>query len=106
MFSICVALGAGDRDVITAGCDVAFPFFVERYAKSYTTEEEARVARTNFCKNLADLAALLPRCSSCGMNENMDRDMHKLVQRPVKVSQKLGTRDGLKRLTLNYTNVT
>lgn len=92
MFSVCVALGLGDREVITAGCDVAFPVFVERFAKSYASDEEARTARINFCKNLADLASLLPTCSSCGMNENMDRDMRTLVQRPVKTNQKLGTR--------------
>ena len=86
MFSICVALGLEDRDVITAGCDVAFPVFVERYAKGYANDEEAHAARKNFCRNLADLAALIPTCSSCGMNENMDRDMRTLVQQPVKVT--------------------
>ena len=92
MFSVCLALAQEDAKLIAAGCDVAFPAFMERYAKSYATQAQQNEARTHFCKNLAKLAALLPKCPSCGMNENMDRDMRTLVQRPVKVHQKLGPR--------------
>ena len=65
----------------------------------YESAEKEAKAHTHFCKNLENLAKLLPTCDSCGINENMDRDMSKLIQKPVRVGTKLGTNQKIKKIT-------